>query len=243
MKEILTIKLITSNIQLLSSDYLGEETSQRYVDDGGYHRFLRNISKPYLRYFHKEEVFFKDRIGPGSTVLDVGCGEGRLTVPLAVHVGPDGKVVGIDFKERMYEDTKKKVAVLRNAEVYMMDARNLDQLRDSFDYVLFPFDFIGLVEHEDQVPLLRKARTKLKDGGEILATVFSEMAAPDQMMTYQRLWDPSTIRVDSDYVYVDAIDYKAERFSQEKITKLFTDAGLEPTVGKLTKMAYWIRAE
>jgi protein-L-isoaspartate(D-aspartate) O-methyltransferase len=36
-------------------------------------------------------------IGPGSTVLDVGCGSGYLSAALARMVKPGGKVYGIDI--------------------------------------------------------------------------------------------------------------------------------------------------
>jgi ubiquinone/menaquinone biosynthesis C-methylase UbiE len=44
-----------------------------------------------------------DRIGlqPGEVVLDVGSGPGRLAVPAAQRVGPDGRVVALDVQPEM----------------------------------------------------------------------------------------------------------------------------------------------
>lgn len=39
-------------------------------------------------------------IGPGKTVLDVGCGPGFVTLDLASIVGPTGRVVAVDESER-----------------------------------------------------------------------------------------------------------------------------------------------
>ena len=50
------------------------------------------------------------RIEPGMRVLDVGCGPGRLTIPLAGRVGPGGRVVALDIQEKMLAVLKKRVA-------------------------------------------------------------------------------------------------------------------------------------
>ena len=36
-------------------------------------------------------------VGPGMTAVDVGCGAGHVSRALAERVGPDGRVVGLDF--------------------------------------------------------------------------------------------------------------------------------------------------
>lgn len=41
------------------------------------------------------------RIERGMRVLDAGCGPGRVTIPLADYVGPEGKVVALDVQEEM----------------------------------------------------------------------------------------------------------------------------------------------
>jgi len=45
---------------------------------------------------------------PGMIVLDVGCGPGRLTIPVAHKVGPPGKVVAMDIQAGMLSKTQVK---------------------------------------------------------------------------------------------------------------------------------------
>lgn len=52
-------------------------------------------------------------ISPGHTLLDVGCGPGVDTVPLAQITGPEGKVIGID----------SDAAMLAEADEYAQRAR------------------------------------------------------------------------------------------------------------------------
>ncbi len=44
----------------------------------------------------------------GMKVLDVGCGPGRLTIPVAKKVGEKGEVVAMDIQASMLQKTQKK---------------------------------------------------------------------------------------------------------------------------------------
>lgn len=47
---------------------------------------------------------------PGMRVLDAGSGPGRVTVPLARRVGPEGKVVAFDVQPDMLRKLERRVA-------------------------------------------------------------------------------------------------------------------------------------
>jgi SAM-dependent methyltransferase len=51
---------------------------------------------------------------PGMNVLDAGCGPGRLTLPIAETVGPQGEVTAIDIQEGMLSQAQDRV---RNANL------------------------------------------------------------------------------------------------------------------------------
>jgi precorrin-6B methylase 2 len=48
-------------------------------------------------------------VKPGMSVLDAGCGPGRLTLPLAEAVGPQGSVMALDLQEGMLSRVREKV--------------------------------------------------------------------------------------------------------------------------------------
>lgn len=48
-------------------------------------------------------------LAPGMSVLDAGCGPGRLTIPLARAVGPGGEVVALDGQREMLEKLRKRL--------------------------------------------------------------------------------------------------------------------------------------
>lgn len=62
----------------------------------------------------KEEVravqISKARLRRGSTVIDVGCGSGSVTVEAAIQVGDSGTVHAIDRDERAVELTRRNLA-------------------------------------------------------------------------------------------------------------------------------------
>ena len=48
------------------------------------------------------------RIGPGSRVLDVGCGPGYASLDLAQLVGRTGRVIGVDLSERFIAEARRR---------------------------------------------------------------------------------------------------------------------------------------
>jgi len=60
--------------------------------------------------------------GPGERILDIGCGGGTTTLELARAVGPDGRVVGVDFSTPQVERARRRAEELGVANVTFLDA-------------------------------------------------------------------------------------------------------------------------
>ena len=75
-------------------------------------------------------------VKPGMSVLDAGCGPGRLTLPLAEAVGPQGSVMALDLQEGMLSRVREKVqnAGLQNVEFLQaeIDSALLPRIRPTF---------------------------------------------------------------------------------------------------------------
>jgi len=48
-------------------------------------------------------------VAPGNLCLDMGCGMGYFSVPLARRVGPGGHVTGVDIQSQMLEGAARRV--------------------------------------------------------------------------------------------------------------------------------------
>ena len=62
-------------------------------------------------------------VGPGMVAVDVGCGPGHVSRALAERVGPDGRVVGLDFDPVKLESARRQArrAGLGNVEYRVLD--------------------------------------------------------------------------------------------------------------------------
>lgn len=86
----------------------------------------------------KERTYELMNISAGSSVLDVGCGPGMDTVPLAKIVGSAGKVVGVDIDAEMLKDADalaQKEGVGDIVEHVAADVTALNFPDNSFDAV------------------------------------------------------------------------------------------------------------
>jgi len=112
-----------------------------------------------------------DRAGvqPGMTVLDAGSGPGRLTVPLAIRLGPAGQVLAVDLQPAMLERLQ--------ARLESQAIRNVRTLRAPLGAGMLPagsFDRAFLVtvlgEIPDRLGALREILSALKPGGVLSLT-------------------------------------------------------------------------
>jgi len=95
-------------------------------------------------------------------VLDVGCGDGKITAEVAERV-PSGLVVGIDPSEKMVQFAKSKWAAdsKGNLRFEVADARRLP-FREEFNLVV-SFNALHWVAEQEEA--LRSVRAALKPGG------------------------------------------------------------------------------
>jgi ubiquinone/menaquinone biosynthesis C-methylase UbiE len=68
------------------------------------------LENPYMeRVAGAEKVVARLGLEPGMAALDVGCGPGRLTVPLAQRVGAAGHVTALDIQRSMLDRAQEQV--------------------------------------------------------------------------------------------------------------------------------------
>ena len=61
------------------------------------------------RWFQNPERILRPYVKKGMTVLDIGCGPGFFSLPLAGMVGESGRVIAADLQEGMIEKLRAKI--------------------------------------------------------------------------------------------------------------------------------------
>ncbi len=96
----------------------------------------------------------------GKKILDIGCGAGRTSFHFKNFTTD---YTGVDYSKEMIHHCKKNYPEL---PFYVCDARDLSRFNDnSFDFVIFSYNGIDYITHEDRLAVLREIKRVLKSGG------------------------------------------------------------------------------
>ncbi|MEY2421040.1 MAG: hypothetical protein QOI95_1107 [Acidimicrobiaceae bacterium] len=76
---------------------------------------------------------------PGESVLDVGCGPGTTSLIVAEHVGPAGRVVGLDISAPLLALARERAAGVDNVSFVEADAQTTIPPGSPFDAVFSRF--------------------------------------------------------------------------------------------------------
>ncbi len=128
------------------------------------------------RYLDDVPFLFGEAFLHGGPILELGCGTGRVALPLA---GQGLSVTGIDNSPAMLEEARRKSA--RDGielELVQADFRDFD-LGRRFMAVLFPFNTVAhLHAQEDLERCLECVYRHLKPGGALVIDTFNPESDP-----------------------------------------------------------------
>lgn len=198
-----------------------------------FENMINNHAHELIREFLNGEIeFISKHIKPNSSILEIGCGYGRL---LKIMAKKSKRLVGIDFSNRMIELSKKNLEGEENVDIQLMEADELAFNDGSFDYVVCLDNSFGNMP-KIELDVLKEMKRVCKNGGEIIISVFSENAKDIQKENYERI--RLTNIQDDGTAFHTAEGFYSRRFTKEELKSLFDDIGLEAEIIKICSINY-----
>lgn len=164
-------------------------------------------------------------------VLDVATGTGYVALSLAKAL-PEGHVTGIDFSQGMLTQAMKHRdgKGIRNVTFCEMDMEAIDFQDKHFDAAVCAFSIFFITDMKKQ---LIHVMRKVKDGGNILMTTFSDNAfAPLVTLFVDRLKGYG--------IDVPSLSWK-QVASRDQCTSLFKESGFRNVRSEQHECGYYLR--
>jgi SAM-dependent methyltransferase len=136
-------------------------------------RFARFYDEDYRHYNDDVEAIVHLAQEMDGPVLELGCGTGRLLLPLASTGLP---VTGVDISPALLERARGKLAALPQGDAVVLvqaDLRHLELAQYDFAFAFCTSNtLMHLADAADQLALLERAAAHLRPGGLLLIDLF-----------------------------------------------------------------------
>lgn len=128
------------------------------------------LASPVRRLFEKPEEVLGPYLRSGATALDVGCGMGFFSLPMAGLVGSGGRVICVDLQQRMINSLARRAARAGVSERIETRVCSKDSLgiRDLQGEVDFALAYAVVHEVPDAAAFLVEIGDVLVPGGRLL---------------------------------------------------------------------------
>jgi trans-aconitate 2-methyltransferase len=122
----------------------------REWDAGSYH----DLAQPHQEW--GAQILDRLPLASGETVLDLGCGTGRVTEQLLARLGPEGRVIGVDGSGRMVEEAARRLGGDPRASFVRQDLLEL-AIDPPADVAVSSATFHWIADHERLFARIRGA--------------------------------------------------------------------------------------
>lgn len=149
--------------------------------DTQYLKTYIDIANPAKTRQQVEFVIRKLKLNKKTKILDLPCGYGRHSIPLAKR---GYNVTGLDYSKKFIAKAKRKQKELelKNVTFVQGDMRNL-RYKNKFDVIINMFTSFGYFDDEkDNLKVLKNMHKALKPKGKLLMDLFNESNGISKMI-------------------------------------------------------------
>lgn len=126
-----------------------------------------SVESMYDKHLLSAEIrLIRDRIAPGSKVLDAGCGEGETTHAYSTVAGVS--ICGADFSETRLAKAEERLSGVRNVTLKQVDFLGGIALDKDFDAIISQRFVINIMDWGEQIRIIRRLMGHLRQGGRLL---------------------------------------------------------------------------
>lgn len=165
-------------------------------------RWMVELDNPFTKTNRAATILEHLDVHPGMTVGDIGCGPGRVTIPLAKAVGPEGKVIAVDVQSGMLDRVRQKAEAEGLTHITFLQAEIGDSRlgQERFDRAVL---VTVLGEIPDQKAAMREIHAAMKPGGILSIT--------------EVIFDPHFQRRSTVTSVAEAVGFKEQAFFGNRI--------------------------
>lgn len=150
---------------------------------------------------------------PDGTVVDVGCGSGRLALPLSEYLGPDGHYVGTDVVPALV-DYARKLVNRPDWRFRVVKQLRIPAPKDSADIVCF-FSVMTHLRHEHSYLYLKAAKRVVKPSGRIIVSFLEFATAAHWAVFEHNVANPYADKPLDQFLSRDALEAFAQHLDLE----------------------------
>jgi len=199
---------------------------------GGRLQRCYELASPRVQQYLESEIqYLLERIGPDDTVLELGCGYGRVALRLAERAR---RVVGVDVAEESLALARVVAGPDARCEFLSMDALHMSFADGSFDVVVCIQNGIcafGVCQSE----LMREALRVVSPGGRLIFSTYSDAFWADRLSWFESqasegLVGPIDYAATGDGVIACSDGFRSGTATRSELEELCDELGVTATI-------------